>query len=314
MQLKSLGILIASTLAFSNISFGDVCLYGLSASSAAECPNIQKQALERVRSAKTICFSANSQVKWDKNNKQPVGALTTMRAGARIAMKGFTPLNSCELADLVVKIDYDAVPELVTLAVRDAESGDTVFRESRTVSDLSSDVTRMATHFQKMRSDALAGEADKDAEIEAKAKRKAFFAHLPRHWRYARKCDEGSPCPEGTAVDVWLSDDVLYEASTQTLADSMKLETTCAVKPGADEFTPWAGYCTHSFSWPPPVGKPTCTVQTQETITTISAREIAGRSQTVDSAPLHRNPPSCPVAVTESRDFSLAPEKDHDSE
>jgi hypothetical protein len=30
---------------------------------------------------------------------------------------------------------------------------------------------------------------------------------------------------KGTAVDVWASGDVLYEASTQTLADSIKLES-----------------------------------------------------------------------------------------
>jgi hypothetical protein len=59
--------------------------------------------------------------------------------------------------------------------------------------------------------------------------------------------------------------------------------------------------------------RPTRTVQTKETITTISATEIAGRSQRVDYAPLHQNPPSCPVPAAENRDFSLTSDKDQAS-
>ena len=139
---------------FSGTSSGEVCLYGLYSKSESECPVIQRKALMRVASARTICYSANSQVQWNKNYKPPVGAFATMRAAARLAMKGFTPLDGCERADLVVRINYDAMYDLVTLDVTDADSGDNVFRESRNVSDLSSDVTRMATHFQNMRSDA----------------------------------------------------------------------------------------------------------------------------------------------------------------
>jgi hypothetical protein len=86
-------------------------------SSPEACRALQKEALERVASAKTICNSANSEVQWSKNSKEPVGAFTTMRAGARIAMKSFTPFYSCERADLVVKIAYDSASESVTLAV-----------------------------------------------------------------------------------------------------------------------------------------------------------------------------------------------------
>jgi hypothetical protein len=296
-------MLVVSMLTLACVSRAEVCRYGLYTPTTADCLNVERQALKRVASAKTICFSANSQVEWSKNNKQPVGAFATMRAGARIAMKGFTPLYTCERADLVVKIDYDAVsPEAVTLIVTDAESGDSVFREQRSVSDLSSDITRMATHFQSMRSDALADEVATAAEIQAKAKRKAFFEHLPRRWRNV----------EGLVVDVWVTGDVLNEASTQMIGDVIKLETHCAVKQGADEVTPWTGYCNYNFSWSN-WSRPSCTVQAEEAVTTISAQEIGGRSQQLDSSPLHRNPPSCPVLSSESRAFSLTPDKDQAS-
>lgn len=273
MPLKSHLIVFASVLAFSTATLAEVCLYGLYGSSSEACRLLQEKALERIASAKTICYSANSEVQWSKNNKQPVGAFTTMSAGARIAMKGFTPLYGCERADLVVKIVYDATsPEAVTLTVTDAESGDIVFREERSVSDLSSDVTRMATHFQSMRSDALAAKIAADEIAQAKAKREAFLAKLPKHWRFVKTCDKttASPCPEGSAIDIWIRGDVLYETSrtSGTLnGDSRRREANCTVKGGADEVTPWTGDCTYKLFWPN-WSKPTCTVQTKETITT----------------------------------------------
>lgn len=304
-------------LAFSAVSLGQECLYGLGNynSSRDSCLALQKEALQRVASAKTICYSANSQVQWSKNNKQPVGAFTTMSAGARIAMKGFTTLYTCQHADLVIKIDYEAFSsESVTLAVTDAESGGLVFREERSVSDLSSDLTRMATHFQNMRSDALADQIAAAAEAQAKARQEAFLSNLPRHWRFVTKCDTttSSPCPEGSAIDVWVSGDFLYEALTTTNTlnggGSIKRETNCTVKRGADEATPWSGDCKYKLFWNNE-SIPTCTVKAEETILTISATEIAGRSQKLDYSPLHQTPPRCPVPAAEKLDFSIVPEK-----
>lgn len=309
---KSHLIILASVLAFSTAASGDVCLYGLYGASPEACRALQKEALERVASAKTICDSANSEVEWNKNSKEPVGAFTAMRGGARIAMKGFTPLYSCERADLVVKTVYDSASELVTLAVTDAESGDNVFREERSVSDLSSDVTRTATHFQSMRSDALVYKIAAAEAERAKAKQEAFLANLPKHWRYVRKCDTTAtaPCPEGSEADVWVSGDFLYETSTtnNTLngGGSIRRETECTVKRGAEETTPWTGDCTYRLFWNSET-TPTCTVKTNETITTISAAEITGISQKVDYAPLHQTPSTCPVPSSENQDFRLTP-------
>jgi hypothetical protein len=315
LRVISLTFLVLLTL--SVVAFGQTCLYGLGDfnSSLDACIALQKEALQRLTSAKTICYSANSQVQWSKNNKEPVGAFTTMRAGARTAMKGFTPLSACERAELIVKINYDSVSETVTLAVTDAESGDRVFREERSVSDLSSDVSRMATHFQSMRSDALRDQILAAEEAKAKAKREAFFVNLPKHWRFVKPCDTttASPCPEGSAIDVWIRGGFLYEVSstTNTLNEggSIKREVTCTVERGKNEVTPWAGECIYALFWNNATA-PTCTVKTSETITSITANLIAGRSQKVDYAPLRQTPPTCPVAASDNQDFSLTPDKE----
>jgi len=77
-------------------------------------------------------------------------------------------------------------------------------------------------------------------------------------------------------------------------------------KRGAEETTPWTGDCTYKLFWNNET-TPACTVNTNETITTISAAEITGVSHKVDHAPLHQTPSSCPVPSSENQDFSLIP-------
>jgi len=213
-----------------------------------------------------------------------------MRNGARVAMNGFTPLYACEKADLVIKMIYDDTLDSINLSVTDADSGEAVFREVRTVSDLGSDVTRMAQHFQSMRSDAL---AIRDAAIEAAqaaAKRRMFFANLPKHWQCVKGCGEKESHSAGPVIDVKVSQGVLHEEFTSAGdADSVKHQTICSVNEGTDEVTPWTGVCTHSFSWPN-WSRPTCTVQTDEIITKVSPKEIDGRSEGIDYNPLHLTP------------------------
>jgi len=251
-------------------------------------------------------------VQWSKNNKEPVGAFATMRTGARMAMKGFTPLYSCERAELVVKIDYDDMYGTVKLNVSDADSGEPVFHEERSVSDLSSDVSRMAAHFQSMVSDARAAAKVALDEAEAKAKEEAFLAGLPMHWRFVHPCktDTFLPCPPGSAIDVWIAGDVLYEVAKGDYTmggTSIKRKVNCVVKRGASETTPWVGDCTYELFWNNEAA-PACTVKTSEIITSITSKEIAGRSQQVDYTPLHQDPPRCPVPATESHDFTMTPD------
>ncbi len=296
------------------LAFSEVCLYGLGGfgSSLEACRALEREALQRVASAKTICYSANGQVQWSKNNKEPAGAFNAIRLGARSAMRGFTPLYGCEHSDLVVRIDYDDTSQVVTLGVTDAESGDRVFKEERSVSDLSSDVSRIASHFQSMLREARAAASAEREVAQAKARRDVFLANLPRHWHHAKECpaSEATPCPQGSAVDVWIQGDYLYETASSGGESAgnrpVKREVSCAVKRGADEVTPWAGECIYKLFWNDE-SAPTCTVKTDETVTSIAAAEIAGFSQRVDYSPLHQTPPACPVPSAETRGFTFSP-------
>lgn len=312
-HLRSSYLTLFVVFVFVTLSRGEICQYGLGGYSSSHdvCLTLQKEALKRVAAAKTICYSANSQVQWSKNNKEPVGAFATMRTGARMAMKGFTLLYSCERAELVVKIDYDDMYGTVKLNVNDADSGDPVFHEERTVSDLSSDVSRMAAHFQSMVSDARAAARAALDEAEAKAKEEAFLANLTKHWRYVKTCaTEAHPCPLGPATDVSVRGDFLYEFATTTATLSggvpIRRDAHCVVKRGTDEETPWAGDCTYELFWNNEA-TPTCTVKTTEIITSITSKAIAGRSQKIDYTPLRQDPPKCPVPATEYQDFTLRP-------
>ena len=117
-------------------------------------------------------------------------------------MQGFTPLYSCERADLVIKIDYEDAVGTVKLNVTDADSGDTVFHEERNVSDLSSDVSRMAAHFQNMVSDARSVAKVEREEAQARAREVTFLANLPLHWQFVSKCSTGggASCPQNASV------------------------------------------------------------------------------------------------------------------
>jgi hypothetical protein len=253
-------------------------------------------------------------VQWSKNNKQPMGAFATMRAGARMAMKGFTPLYSCERADLVVRIDYDDMDGTAKLNVTHADSGESIFHEERSVSDLSSDVSRMASHFQTMVSDARAAARAAIQQAEAKRKEETFFTTLPKHWHHVIACNLGAtpPCSQGAAVDVSVVGNVLYEsakADDVLKEPSIKSKVSCTVGRGTGETTPWAGDCTYALFWNNEA-TPACTVKTAEVITSISSKEITGRSQLVDFTPLRQDPPRCPLPGTESHDFTLTPDEE----
>lgn len=304
---------IASLLLLPTLSVAEVCQYGLFAQTAQDCKATEGIALQRVASAKTICYSANSEIQWSKNNKEPVGVFPIMRSAARSAMTGFVPVYSCERADLVVKIDYDGIsPEQVTLAITDAESGDVVFHEQRFVSDLSSDLTRMATHFQNMRSDAVTIRNATIAAAHVAAKRGIFLASLPLHWK--TECGDKDQCAKGSTVEIHAKVGSLSETSTITLANygAVTELISCVAKEGSDEVTPWVGYCVHTFSWPK-WSRPTCNVQATEMITSISAKRIEGKSERIDYSPLSKIPPDCPMAELENQSFALTPDAEQAS-
>ena len=155
----------------------DTCKYGLGITYGTDtCDLREAEALRRVAAAKSICISRNSEVQWNKNRKEPSWAWPAINAGAVAAVKDF-PFKACENADLVVKYIYDDTSETVKINVTDAESSDTVFEESRTVSDMHSDAIRMANHWHEMVIEArakaraaklAAEEAERERERQAK--------------------------------------------------------------------------------------------------------------------------------------------------
>jgi hypothetical protein len=157
-----------------------LCKYGLGSGLADSCYSRETGALHRVYAARTICLSANTSIQWNKKSSpEPRWAWGAIRAGNVRAAKGFR-LIGCDHADLVVKYLYDDAMGTVKLDVTDAESGDTVFQESRDVSDLTSDVVRMAAHWNGMLTDAqTAARAEAIAAVasaheqEEQAKREA---------------------------------------------------------------------------------------------------------------------------------------------
>lgn len=161
-------------------------------------------ALQRVAAAKTICMSGNTSVEWNKNSEEPSWAWADLDAGENAAVKDFL-LQPCEHADLVVKYVYDAMSESVTINVTDADSGATVFRESRSISDLSSDAVRMADHWHEMVVKARTAllERQPGAEIQGKqvalnnAEQQAVALYNQHRYDEAftifqRACDAGS--------------------------------------------------------------------------------------------------------------------------
>lgn len=157
-----------------NLLYADTCKYGLGQTFGSDtCSTREAEALVRVGSAKTICLSENTTVQWNKNSKEPTWAWEALRAGEETAIRDFSPAT-CEHADLVVRYVYDDSDESIKITVTHADSGAIVFQETRAVSDLSSDATRMATHFHDMVMDARAvlrsaqDAADEDARQRAR--------------------------------------------------------------------------------------------------------------------------------------------------
>lgn len=100
-----------------------------------------------------------------------------IEAADRIAASSYQEVSDCAKADLVVKITLDVLNDTITLLVTDADSGDPVFSETRTIQDKRSDLVHTAQHFldaaknAKLAADAeqsrLAEEYRRQQEVEA---------------------------------------------------------------------------------------------------------------------------------------------------
>lgn len=137
------------------------------------CKFTEQAAASRIRNAKTICLSGQSGVSCNMNDKQCVQEsrlfLQQIQAAMSVAARGYTRVYACEHADLVAKFNVDSGGgENTSVEITDADSGDAVFLETRSIHDTSNDLYRLARHFQDART-AAANQAKESAQKQTAA-------------------------------------------------------------------------------------------------------------------------------------------------
>ena len=122
----------------------------------------------------------------------------------------------------------------------------------------------------------------------------------------------GSKTPEKTKV--WIEKDHLYESSEpwslpnqEDIAHSVFCDTVqgATLLPKLGPSGLYTGECIYTLKWIKE--SVTCTVKTVETITSVSPNAILGWSQHIDSSPLRRTPPTCPIAGIDGAAFAIEP-------
>lgn len=124
------------------------CRWGLTPNT--QCATLEKEAAQRIVTAKTVCLSSESGVSWPKALKNPQTgvSLASIHSAYLYAHSGYQSLSACRPAELIFTFHVDK-GEYVTLEVVEAESGETVFREQRSIADEDADLHRLAVHFSK---------------------------------------------------------------------------------------------------------------------------------------------------------------------
>jgi len=91
-------------------------------------------------------------VSWSKTLRNPntPSSLQAIRSAYLYAHSGYQSLPACRNADLIFKLYVDK-GDSVTLDVVEAESGDNVFHELRSIADEDADLHRLAVHFFRAR-------------------------------------------------------------------------------------------------------------------------------------------------------------------
>jgi hypothetical protein len=134
------------------------CRWGLRADAVGGCQSVEMLAASRLVNARTICYSSDSAVHWNKNDKtfNAEYSLRLMRRAAQIAAEGYTLASACTRSDLIIKFDaeFDGASPFVSVIVTDGDSGDVVYTETRDVQDQSNDFYRLARHFSDAHSQA----------------------------------------------------------------------------------------------------------------------------------------------------------------
>ena len=136
---------------FAAVSASGQSRYGLSCYGDT-CTALDQKAKSRMTSARTVCGSGDTSILYPKKNKPRADEMTIywryIYAAESIAKSSYREVSDCAQADLVVKITLDTLNDSISLLVTDADSGDSVFSEARTVQDKRSDLIHAAQHFR----------------------------------------------------------------------------------------------------------------------------------------------------------------------
>lgn len=155
--------------------------YGLNCSGDA-CVGMDEKAADRMASAKSICTSGESGFVYSKKDV-PTQAVQQIYwrdiyAAQRIAEQDYRPVDDCAKADLIVKIKLDTLNDNVWLTVTVGDSGETVFKEYRSIQDSRSDLIRAAQHFQDAVKSAKLSLQEQQARAEEAQREKELQANL----------------------------------------------------------------------------------------------------------------------------------------
>lgn len=189
-------LLILGGQAFAQSKYGLNCAEGT-------CATVDQKAEERMAAAKTICSSDSSTVSYRKDSKPNASEMSyhwgNINAASEIAERGYA-LAACTQADLVIRLDVDLfVSDNVSINVTDADSGESVFMENRSIQAERNDLARLAMHFHD------AAMAAKTAERERK--RQAEIAEQLREEsenaaKEARRCDQQYDYLRSLIIDI----------------------------------------------------------------------------------------------------------------
>jgi hypothetical protein len=99
--------------------------------------------------------------------------------------------------------------------------------------------------------------------------------------------------------------DYLYEERKGSSDAFYAFEMHCETK---RDNSSWSGKCRYSFSWlTAGLTSVTCSVDTKEVITSVTATRIEGKSQPLDFSPFSETPHRCPVPGMGWREFAMIP-------
>lgn len=151
--------------------------YGLNCDRTS-CSAVDQKAEERMVNAKTICTSGETEITYSRKDVPSKSTMQLYWANIHdaetIAQTDFQARGDCSRADLILRINFDALAEEVSLSVSDADSGEAVFRENRSVQDSRNDLIRAAKHF---RSAVAAAKVSVEARETRRNRPTVFGAH-----------------------------------------------------------------------------------------------------------------------------------------